>query len=146
MILDAQNQIAASQALTATAVSNNTIDLSVARDIGEGENLKILVVCEVTTVSAGSTTLDIQVITSAAANLGTPTVLGEIDGIPKASLVAGYQFVLEIPRRQLSLGQRYLGLNFVVNTANFSAGTFSAYLLKDVGDHGKFYPKTYVVA
>ena len=73
-------------------------------------------------------------------------MIGAFPNTPKATLVAGYQMVLSIPRQQLSVGQRYLGLNYVVNTANFSAGAFSATVLKDVGDHRKIYPKAYTIS
>ena len=43
MILDAQNQFSSAQALTATADSTNVIDLGVAREIGVGEPMCVLI-------------------------------------------------------------------------------------------------------
>lgn len=53
MMYDAQNQFSAAQALTATAVSTNVIDLGADRDIGKGEPLCV-VLC--TIVAADFTT------------------------------------------------------------------------------------------
>lgn len=130
MITDAQLTLASAQALTATAVSPNTIDLSQARDIGSGEDVRVYFNVDTALTSAGATTLQIQIITSAAANLSSPTILAQSDAIPKASLVAGFNFELVVPKSVINaLGQRYLGLQLTVNVANFSAGAYSAGLV-----------------
>lgn len=55
MMFDAQNQFSAAQALTATAVSTNVVDLGAARNIGKGEPMAV-VFC--TIVAADFTTGD----------------------------------------------------------------------------------------
>lgn len=144
MITDAENTLAAATALTATAVSPNTIDLSQARDVGPGEDVRIYFSVDVALTSGGATTLQIQAITSAAANLGSPTVLVQSDAIPKASLVAGFRYELVLPGSVINkLGQRYLGLQLTVNVANFSGGSYSAGISIDGADNTAIVKKTY---
>ena len=65
MITDKLLRVSEDQAVTATAVSTNTIDLGVARDIGEGMDLYM--VFTVTETFATLTSLTIDVITDAIA-------------------------------------------------------------------------------
>lgn len=147
MLTDANLTLSASQAVTASAVSANTIDLGVARDIGAGEELNIYVNVEVGATASGAATVNFQVITSAAANLGSPTIIGQTDAIPKASLVAGTTFAIPIPRSFINkLGQRYLGLQYTVTTGPLTTGTFSAGVIIDAPDSGvKNYPSGFSV-
>lgn len=147
MLTDANLTLSASQAVTATAFSTNTIDLGVARDIGAGEELNIYVNIEQTATAAGAATVNFQVVTSANANLSTPTIVGQTDAIPKASLVAGKQIMIPVPRSFINaLGQRYLGLQYTVGTGPLTAGIFSAGVIIDAVDSGlKNYPSGYSV-
>src|SRR5438067_496334 len=113
-ITDANLTLSASQAVTATAFSTNTIDLGAnPRDIGVGEELNIYVNVEVAATAAGAATVNFQIVTSAAANLSTPTIIGQTDAIPKANLVVGAQILIPIPVSFINnLGQRYLGLQY----------------------------------
>lgn len=148
MITDALTLVSASQVVTATAVSTNTIDLLQARELGDGEEIEFYVNVEQTVTAAGAATLTIQVITSASANLSTPTVLEQTDAIPKASLAAPQTIFLKVFRAFINtLGQRYLGLNYVVATGPLTAGIFSAGLLIDgQSKAAKAYPAGFVVA
>lgn len=105
-----------------TVVSTNTIDLGVARDIGEGAPLYARV--EVTVAAAGGTSVEFQAISSAAADLSTPTVLGTSGAIAVASLTAGAKVAFRINPKLASNGQRYLGIQ-AVNVGNNTA--ISAY-------------------
>src|SRR5690349_13797570 len=113
MYLDASNQLSASQVVTASAVSTNAIDLSQARDAGAGRELAIVVSVELAVQAAGAATVTFQVITSASANLSSPTIIGQTDAIPKASLPPGTTFDVRVPRSLINqLGQRFLGLQY----------------------------------
>ena len=131
------------QAITADAVSTNTIDLGTARDIGEGETLYM--VFTVVTTFNNLTSLDLEVITSAADDLSSHTVLAETN-VLLAGLTAGSQYVVALPARIASLGQRYLGARYDVTGTAPSTGSILAQIVEDVQDGRKFYASRIVVA
>lgn len=144
MITDVNLTLSVSQAVTATAVSGNTLDLNSIRDVGAGEEFNVYVNVEVAALAAGAATVNFQLITSAAANLGTPTIIGQTDAIPKASLTVGAQIIIPVPRSFINqLGQRFLGLQYTVGTGPLTAGTFSAGLILDAPDNTAQMHKTY---
>jgi Bbp16-like protein len=146
MITDAFAQLSSAQAVTATAVSTNTIDLSVARDLGPGQELNVAFSVDTTATAAGAATVQFQIISSATSNLASPTILVETDAIPKATLVAGFRFALDIPRTQITaLGQRFLGVQYTVATGPLTAGAFSAAVVMDYADAVKSYPSGFTV-
>lgn len=114
----------------ATYVSANTVDLGVARDIGSGETFFINFSIDV--AFAGGTSVQFQVISSAAANLSSPTVLATTPAIVDATLVAGYNVALRVPP-VVGNGQRYLGCQYV-GVGVHTAGSITARLVKDVND------------
>jgi hypothetical protein len=134
MITDALLQLSSAQALTTgTIVSTNTIDLGSARDIFKGEPLTVHF--SVDTVFAGVTSVQPQVITSASANLGTPTVIASGPVIPLASLVAGARFAV-IPKNVNSNGQRYLGVQYAI--VGTGTGAMSATIVLDIEDRANY--------
>jgi hypothetical protein len=150
MITDANLTLSASQAVTATAFSTNTIDLGVNRDIGVGEELNVYINTEVAATAAGAATVNFQLVASDSANLSTPTILIQTDAIPKASITVGTVFVLPIPVSALkNLGQRYFGVQYTVSTGPLTAGTFSAGVVIDVpvqnGVKKVYYPSGFAV-
>jgi len=148
MIIDALTLVSNAQAVTASAVSTNTIDLSQARDVGAGQEL-----CFTVTVDenfATATSVEVQVISSAAANLGTPTVLSSTGALAIAQLTAGRKPIeLKVGRAILNaqpIGQRYLGLNYVVSGSNATAGKFTAAIYSEgFQDVAKNYPVGYSI-
>jgi len=110
-IRDAQQLLDENRALTTgTVVSTNTIDLAKADngfDIGEPMALEITVL--VTAASGG--TYQFNAVSSAAANLGSPTVLASRT-IAAALLVAGSQHVIPLPPG--AIAQRYLGGQYIL--------------------------------
>lgn len=129
MYVDKFHEFSDSQAVTATALSTNIIDLG-PQGIGDMGNADLDIVFQVdtTTASAGATTLDIEVWTHSTTTVTSGVKRAEITGIAKATLVEGAQFNLKVPRDMLNSSDRYIGLNYTVNTANFSAGAFSAFM------------------
>lgn len=145
MILSAQDRFENDTALTVTRVSTNSYDLGVARDLANNEgNLWLIGIVGTAFTAGGSAVLSCDLIGSAAANLGTPTILQPLATVvPVASLVAGYT----IFKVQLQIGvmtQRYFGLNWTVATGPMTAGTLKAYLANNV-DAQKIYPKGYSI-
>ena len=143
MITDKLLRVSEDQALTTTAVSTNTIDLSVARDMGEGTDLYMNFA--VTTALANGTSVKFEVITSASANLGSPTVIGSSDAILTAALTVGKNVVVRLNPEIAGKGQRYLGARYTI-AGTFNAGKVTADVVETIGDGRKFYASGFTVA
>lgn len=149
MITDALLQLSTAQAVTASAVSTNTIDLSQPRDMGPGTSLYIAISVDTTATAAGAATVNFQLITSAAANLSSATIIAQTDAIGKAALVAGARLMIAVPDQTTvggaALGQRYLGVQYTVATGPLTAGAFSATAVLNYADVVKAYPSAFTV-
>ena len=143
MITDKLLRVSEDQAVTSTAVSTNTVDLSVARDVGEGTALYMNFA--VTTALANGTSVKFQVVTSANANLSNPTVVGSSDAVLTAALTAGKNVVVRINPQIASKGQRYLGALYTV-AGTFNAGKITADVVETIGDGQKYYASGFTVA
>lgn len=126
MYLDAQLQFSDSQALTATALSTNVIDLgTVDRNIGVGEPLAVVFNVE---VAADQTTgdedyqFDVEVASDASITTARKLIGRRIfeSGTPTAPtenadlLVAGFQFMIPIPVGGLDEAERYLAVRYTL--------------------------------
>lgn len=140
MMMDKQllfeDALALSGLSVATTLSTNAIDLwggalatlpqggTVPADVGKGQDVEVFAAIGTATTSGGSATLQLQLITSAAANLSSATIICSTAAIAVATLVSGYKFRFgSIPA---GIAQRYMGLNIIVGTAVFTAGTLTA--------------------
>lgn len=141
-------KLSAAQAVTATAVSTNTIDLSVARDIGPGEQIYANITVDVAATAAGAATVTFEVITSASADLSTPTVVAATGAVGKADLTIGRDPInIAIPPHiSQEKGQRYIGVRYTVATGPLTAGSFTCYLSNSVDHKQKNYPSGFTVA
>lgn len=150
MLTDALLQLSSAQAVTASAVSTNTIDLAMARDLGPGRSLFAVWTVDATATAAGAATVTFQVITSAAAALTSPAVVAQTDAIPKADLTAGRKaFAQRIdPAVLLALpnGQRYLGVQYTVGTGPLTAGAFSCAITDTLPPGMEYYGSGFSVA
>jgi hypothetical protein len=130
------------QAITGDAYSTDTIDLSQARDIGEGTSLYMVF----TVVQAFNTltSLDLEVVISANANLSSHTAIAERN-VLLAGLTAGAQYVVQLPPQIASLGLRYLGARYDVNGTDPTQGSILAQIVTDIQDGKKFYASGFTV-
>ena len=124
MLIDAQGLFSDAQAVTATAVGTNVIDISQDRSIGTGEPMAI---CFQVDVAADQTTgdedytFDVEYASDAAQTTGRQIVGRRIfeSGTPVAPaqdadlLVAGFKFYIPIPPTQLTESERFLGIRYV---------------------------------
>ena len=142
--------VSSAQAVTATAVSTDSIDLTVNRDIGQGTNTHANVVAITTPTSGGSSTIQIDVIVADNAALtSNVVVLASSRAVPYAEMATtgavGTARTLPIsvllPPNLHSLGKRYLGVRYTIGTADLTGGTFNAWFGPNhFGDAIKFYP------
>jgi len=125
MILDSQLQFSDSQALTATALSTNVINLSADRNIGVGEPMAVMVNVEVAadqTTGDEDYTFDLETasdagITTARKLLGRRIFESGTPAAPAENadlLVAGFTFAIPIPPGGLAESEQYLGLRYTL--------------------------------
>ena len=143
MITDSLLRVSEDQALTTTAVSTNTVDLSVARDMGEGTTLYMNFA--ITEALANGTSVTFEVITSASANLGSPTVIGSSAAIVTSALTLGKNIVVTLNPEIAGKGQRYLGARYTV-AGTYNAGKVTADIVETIGDGQKYYASGFTVA
>ena len=143
MITDKLLRVSEDQAVTSTAYSTNTIDLSVARDVGEGKTLYMNFA--LTEAFANGTNLTFEVVTSANANLSSHDVIGSSATIATAALTLGKNIVVAINPQIASKGKRYLGARYVV-TGTMNAGKVTADVVETIGDGQKYYASGFTVA
>ena len=129
MILDERTEFADALAVTASAISD-VIDLGAAptlQDIGNGEQLYLVVGVDTTVTAAGAATVTFSLESDSTADLATSaTVHAATAAVPKATLVAGYvAWVIALPQAAY---ERYLGVRFTVATGPLTAGKFNAFL------------------
>lgn len=145
MITDALLRVSEDQAVTASAVSTNTIDLGVARDMGEGRDLYM--VFTVTTTFATLTSLTFQIVTDDNASLSSPKVIAATGAVTLAGggLAAGQQHVLRIPPEIAGKGEQYLGAQYTVGGSNATAGKVTTDIVLDIQDGRKAYASGFTV-
>ena len=143
MITDKLLRVSEDQAVTSTAVSTNTVDLGTARDIGEGTPLYMNFA--VTEAFANGTSITFEVITSASANLSTPTVIGSSTAVVTSALTLGKNVVVRLNPDIGGKGQRYLGARYTV-AGTMNAGKVTADVVETIGDGQKYYASGFTVS
>ena len=135
MILDSLLEMADAQAVTATAISSNVIDLgpvadNATRDIGTGEDTYLVISVDTTFTAGGAATLTAALVSDSTVNLATsPTTHATpLNAVAVASLVAGTQYALKLPPGSY---EQYLGIQWTVGTGPMTAGKINAFLTKD---------------
>ena len=143
MITDKNLRVSTDQAVTTTAVSTDTIDLSVARDIGEGKDLYMNFA--VTEAFAGGTSTNFEVIIADNAALSSNVVVvGASGATVTADLTLGKNIAVRINPLIGSLGKRYIGARYTVSGTN-TAGKVTADIVETIQDGKKFYASGFSV-
>jgi hypothetical protein len=164
MYTDKNLRVSTEQAITSgTPLSTDSVDLTVARDIGEGKSFYAYVTVQ--TTFTGGNGLAVQVITGTGVdsngqiNAGIQ-VIGASDSIPVAALLgptgqkSGYVYAIRInplvagitasTASQENRGARYLGLRYVAD-GTFGAGKVNAEFVVDIQDGRKAYSSGFTV-
>jgi hypothetical protein len=138
MFLDSQLQFSDSQAVTASAVGTNVIDLSVARSIGSGEPVAVIFNVEVDadqTSGDEDYTFEVEYSTDEAQTTGRQLMGTRVfeSGTPAAPaqdadlLVAGFSFVIVVPPVSDPEDGQYIGIRYVT-AGSTPTVTISAFL------------------
>jgi hypothetical protein len=111
MYIDRQNKFSIAQALTATAVSTDVIDLGADRNIGIGEPMAVVLNVD---VAAGGTSPTLVFAIQADDNVGfsSAATIASSATLTGAQLVAGAQFVLPVPPDLTT--ERFIRVNYTV--------------------------------
>ena len=137
MILDQDLQLSNAQAITATALSTNTVDLQAIRDMAAGN--PIFFVLTITETFNALTALTFQVVTDSQATLATHVVQSQIANIqlstgelaadrPPYTLPLGGADFETWATTNLRFGKRYLGARYVVAGTAPSSGAVSCHI------------------
>lgn len=116
------------------------------RDFGMGIPTWLYVLILTAPTSGGSATIDLQLVSSAAATLTTPNVMLDITGGAQAynggKFASGTAFRFALPRSgpyvptiNPSGWLRYIGINTIIGTAVLTGGTICAFLTRDIQDN-----------
>lgn len=130
----------------ATVQATNVVDLSIARDLGEGQDL-YLVVSPVSTAMVGGN-ITIQVIGgtgvdgNGAINAGT-TVLGSTPAITAANFTG--PVAVSINPQLRARGFRYISAQYVLGASVTTQPTVVADLVMNLQDGQKYYPSGFSV-
>tara|TARA_R110002074_G_scaffold92638_1_gene202266 strand:- start:1216 stop:1656 length:441 start_codon:yes stop_codon:yes gene_type:complete len=134
MFMDERNEFSDGQTCAnaaSTVLSTNVIDSSVARDLGNGQPVYLVIQIDTTVTSDGAALIQFRLRSDAAAAIHATTSTAHVDtgAIPKATLVAGYTQVIPLPMG--TTYERYIGVQHIVSAATTTAGTYSAFLTLD---------------
>ena len=158
MFVDTQTELSDSQAVTATAISSIVIDLQAALgggtniangntllDIGQGEDVYLVVTTAVAITDAGSdATLTVTLESATDAGLTT----GAVVHLATATLAfatysaAGSQIL--VAKLPIADYKRYLGVRYTVAAGPFLTGAIDAIITKDI-QRSKIYKSAFTV-
>lgn len=143
MIHDAQLLFSDAQAVTAAAASTNIVDLGVARNLGVGENLFVVLTVDVAFTDSGSDS------TLTVALQGDSTTSFTPDGTQTLFTVAAIEAAGAVYIARIAPGgpsnYRYIRLYYTPNNGDLSAGSVTAFITHDVQAYTS-YAKGYTVS
>ncbi len=129
MIIDALLQFSTSQAITAAVISEDYVDLGVARNVGIGENLFVVLTVEVAFTDSGSNSvLDVYAYFDSTSTF-TPDNSQKLMVIPAVSAI-GTKFAARI-QPNIGTEYRYMALFYDPIGSDLTAGTVTASIVKD---------------
>jgi len=136
------------QAVTATAISTNVMDLNPAFklntngvDIGTGQDVYLIVQVDVAAAAAGAATVVVTLESSSAAGLTSSNVHLTSKTLALTDMTAGKTLMaVKLPTDTYL---RFLGVRYTVATGPLTGGSFSAFLTTDVQAY-RAYARNYV--
>lgn len=137
MYVDAQLLFSDAQAVTAAAASTNYVDLGAVRDIGTGQDLYVVVVCDVAMTDSGSdSTLDV-ILYGDSTTTFTPDASQTLFTFPAVS-AAGTVKIAKLDPSSAPLQYRYIELYYSPNNGNLSTGSFTAFITHNIDQYTSY--------
>jgi hypothetical protein len=133
-----------------TTLPSNATQTSQNRDIGEGEDLYVMVTIETSIVQATAGTVLFEVIVADnTAGTTNALVLGSVV-VPwvtgNTNLTAGTSFAIRLNPQLRTVGQRYLQMRYNATSNDITAGKVFADVVTDIYDSRKFYAGGFTVS
>lgn len=135
MILDTRNEFCDAVAMNTGGAGTynigDVIDTSVARDMGGGHQMYLVVQMTTAATSGGSATAQFQLVSDGSDTIstdGTQTIHAITQAVAVADMTVGKQYVLPLPPEMDIEYERYLAVQQVTAVAAFTAGAVNAFL------------------
>lgn len=130
MILDAQTLFSDAQAITAAAASTNYIDLGVARDIGVGEDIYVVIQVDVAfTDGSSDSTLAVTIESDDNTSFSSATTVQTVGTFAALSAI-GSKLVAKV--QSFTTPERYLRLYYTPANGNLTTGSVTAFFCNGV--------------
>lgn len=131
MIIDYYTQLSSEQAITATAVSTNVLDMDQAAEYGNGDPVRIRV--QVQTAFVQNSDSDLQVVVQSSVDNSTYTDAAMSPVYDQASIAAGTVLLdIRLPRRKAGASApRYYRINYVNSATDWTSGKVDAFMVVD---------------
>lgn len=157
MFIDAQSEFSSSQAITASAVGTNVIDLGSNRSIGNGEAMAVAIFVEIAADQGTGDedyTFEVEYATNAAQSTGRQLVGRRVfeSGTPTAPaqdadlLVTGFTVIIPIPPTKLSESAQFIGVRYVTSGTSPSITVSAALMPMSDIDATNDYANNYTIS
>lgn len=151
MYIDKQAEFSDGQAVTATAISTNVMDIisnssgkNALRDIGTGQDVYLVVITRTAATDASSdATLTVSLESDSTVDLATSATVHYSTAALAFAAFSPAGTVLVSVKLPAGNYERYLGVRYTVASGPLTAGNFDAFLTTDV-DVWRAYAKNYV--
>lgn len=137
MYVDANLQFSNQQAITSAAGSTNTVDTSLARSLGSGQDLYLVVQVHTLLADGGSNTGTAIALEGDSTTTFTPDGTNTLFTFAQAA-AAGTTKIAKLSQGHAALAYRYLRVKYTPSGADLTAGKFNAFLTTDVQDYTSY--------
>lgn len=131
MYIDSQLLLSDAQAVTASADSTNIINFGAVRDVGTGEDLYMVTVCDVAMTDSGSDSTVTVTLQGDSTETITPDASQALYVFPATS-AAGTTKIAKLDPGSAPLQYQYVNVNYTVAGGNLSTGSFTTFITTDV--------------
>lgn len=133
MLVDALLLFSDAQAVTSAAGSTNTIDQGVVggRDLGTGEDLYVVCICDVAMTDSGSDSTLVVALEGDSTTSFTPDGTQNLFTFSALSAIGTVKYA-KLDPGMAPMGYRYLRLKYTPADGDLTAGSFTAFITHDI--------------